>query len=70
MTEFAGFTWDPVYMAGAAESGQGRFQVLNLADTMTMYEDGYIHRVSQDAYEAMQAALESLNNRINPPVED
>ena len=23
-----------------------------------------------DAYEAMQAALESLNNRINPPVED
>lgn len=70
VTEFAGFTWDPVYMAGADESGQGRFQVLNLADTMTMYEDGYIHRVSQDAYEAMQAALESLNNRINPPVED
>ena len=69
-TEFSGFTWDPVYMADSEESGVGRFQVLNLRDSMTMYEGGYIHRVSQSTYETMQSALESLTGRISPAKEE
>ena len=59
----------PVYLADFGEDAANRFQTLEIAQAMELYDSAYLGRVNEATYNAMQQALEDLAKHTAPPEE-
>lgn len=59
-----GYTYEPVYLAGSDETGDG-FRILDTNKTIDLYLSDYVDRVSQELYEALLASREKVDELIH-----
>ena len=64
------YSYTPIYTVGEAESADGYRRVVRIDKTVEAWEENYLDKVSQSAKESMVYALERIEARINPPVEE
>lgn len=50
----------PVYLYDAGETADNRFQILDVYQSIRLYDTSYIGRVDEDAYQALQDTIELL----------
>jgi len=60
-TKITGYSYTPIF---TYTDENGPVRVLRISEAIAAYEAGYIHRVSQEAYDAMQYALTRVESRI------
>ena len=69
-TVLSGYTYTPVYCADNGTGAENRYQVLNAANAVTLYNENYLYRVSDAVYENLQTDLAALPGRITPEPEE
>lgn len=69
-TTLTGYSYTPTYILKPENSPEGGLRVTTIAQAMKLYEAGFAGRVSQDAYQSMQSALERLEERIQGSAEE
>lgn len=66
-TTLTDLRYTPIYCADFGPSVSNRYQVLNMANAIELYEQDYVFRVSEETYETLRSELESLPDHISPP---
>ena len=69
-TKVTSYSYTPIYTVSEAESADGYRRVVRIDKTVEAWEENYLDKVSQSAKESMVYALERIDARINPPVEE
>ena len=69
-TKVTNYSYTPIYTVSEAESADGYRRVVRIDKTVEAWEENYLDKVSQSAKESMVYALERIEARINPPVEE
>lgn len=69
-TTLTGYSYTPVYCADFGVTEPNRYQVLNIENAMTLYDQGYVYRVSDETYETLQNELEKLPEYLSPSEEE
>lgn len=69
-TKVTNYSYTPIYTVSEAESADGYRRVVRIDKTVEAWEDNYLDKVSQSAKESMVHALDRIEARINPPVEE
>lgn len=69
-TKVTDYSYTPIYTVSEAESADGYRRVVRIDKTVEAWEENYLDKVSQSAKESMVYALERIEARINPPVEE
>lgn len=69
-TKVTNYSYTPIYTVSEAESADGYRRVVRIDKTVEAWEENYLDKVSQSAKESMVHALERIEARINPPVEE
>ena len=64
------YSYTPIYTVSEAESADGYRRVVRIDKTVEAWEENYLDKVSQSAKESMVHALDRIEARINPPVEE
>ena len=64
-TKVTGYQVTPIYTLNEEEGG-GQRRVVRTRETMKAYEEGYVDKVTPEAYEAMKNSLERIQKRIHP----
>ncbi len=62
-TKVIGWDYEPIYILTPDRDGEA-MRVVRIRETMAMYENNHIGKVSQQAYENMKAALARIEARI------
>lgn len=65
-TVISDVSYTPIATADLGEGNTERFAVLNIDDAISLYENNYYARVSEDVYEALLAQREALAARVEP----
>ena len=60
-TKITGYSVTPIFTVSEAEKP---LRVVRIAPAMEAYENGYLHKVSQETYEKMEYALQRIEARI------
>ena len=69
-TKVTDYSYTPIYTVSEAETADGYRRVVRIDKTVEAWEENYLDKVSQSAKESMVYALERIEARINPPVEE
>lgn len=69
-TKVTDYSYTPIYTVSEAESADGYRRVVRIDKTVEAWEENYLDKVSQSAKESMVYALDRIEARINPPVEE
>ena len=69
-TKVTNYSYTPIYTVSEAETADGYRRVVRIDKTVEAWEENYLDKVSQSAKESMVYALERIEARINPPVEE
>lgn len=69
-TKVTNYSYTPVYTVSEVETADGYRRVVRIDKTVEAWEENYLDKVSQSAKESMVYALERIEARINPPVEE
>lgn len=69
-TKVMNYSYTPIYTVSEAESADGYRRVVRIDKTVEAWEENYLDKVSQSAKESMVHALDRIEARINPPVEE
>ena len=69
-TKVTNYSYTPIYTVSEAESADGYRRVVRIDETVEAWEENYLDKVSQSAKESMVYALDRIEARINPPVEE
>ena len=69
-TKVTTYSYTPIYTVSEAESADGYRRVVRIDKTVEAWEENYLDKVSQSAKESMVYALDRIEARINPPVEE
>ena len=69
-TKVTNYSYTPIYTVSEAETADGYRRVVRIDKTVEAWEENYLDKVSQTAKESMVYALERIEARINPPVEE
>ena len=69
-TKVTNYSYTPIYTVSEAESADGYRRVVRIDKTVEAWDENYLDKVSQSAKESMVYALERIEARINPPVEE
>ena len=69
-TRVTNYSYTPIYTVSEAESADGYRRVVRIDKTVEAWEENYLDKVSQSAKESMVYALDRIEARINPPVEE
>jgi len=69
-TKVTNYSYTPIYTVSEAESADGDRRVVRIDKTVEAWEENYLDKVSQSAKESMVYALDRIEARINPPVEE
>lgn len=63
-TTISGYEHTPVYIATPVFDGVPRIRIMRIRDAMERYEANSIHKISDETYAAMKAALSRINTRL------
>ncbi len=63
-TKVTNYSYTPIYTVKESESADGFRRVVRIAEAMKAYEENYVDKVSESAYERMQKALERIEKRV------
>lgn len=66
LTTITNFSTTPIYTLKPQQSASGGQRVVQLEKAISQYEDGYIGRVTDDAYSSLTYALTRVEKRIQP----
>ena len=66
-TVLSGYHYTPVYCADNGAGTRNRYQVLDAANAIALYNENYVYRISDAVYESLQAELADLPDQIAPP---
>lgn len=66
VTSITGYDHTPVYIATPEADGTEGIRLLRIRDAMAAYEANSVHRVSEETYAAMKAALSRICGRVEP----
>lgn len=69
-TKVTNYSYTPIYTVSEVETADGYRRVVRIDKTVEAWEENYLDKVSQSAKESMVYALERIEARINPPVEE
>ena len=69
-TRVTNYSYTPIYTVSEVETADGYRRVVRIDKTVEAWEENYLDKVSQSAKESMVYALERIEARINPPVEE
>lgn len=69
-TKVTDYSYTPIYTVSEVETADGYRRVVRIDKTVEAREENYLDKVSQSAKESMVYALERIEARINPPVEE
>ena len=69
-TKVTDYSYTPIYTVSEVETADGYRRVVRIDKTVEAWEENYLDKVSQSAKESMVYALERIEARINPPVEE
>ena len=69
-TKVTNYSYTPIYTVSEAETADGYRRVVRIDKTVEAWEENYLDKVSQSAKESMVYALERIEARITPPVEE
>lgn len=69
-TKVTNYSYTPIYTVSEAESADGYRRVVRIDKTVEAWEENYLDKVSRSAKESMVYALDRIEARINPPVEE
>ena len=69
-TKVTNYSYTPIYTVSEAESADGYRRVVRIDKTVEAWEENYLDKVSQSAKESMVYALDRIEARINPPVDE
>ena len=69
-TKVTDYSYTPIYTVSEVETADGYRRVVRIDKTVEAWEENYLDKVSQTAKESMVYALERIEARINPPVEE
>lgn len=69
-TKVTNYSYTPIYTVSEAETADGYRRVVRIDKTVEAWEENYLDKVSQSAKESMVYALDRIEARINPPVEE
>lgn len=69
-TKVTNYSYTPIYTVSEVETADGYRRVVRIDKTVEAWEENYLDKVSQSAKESMVYALERIEERINPPVEE
>lgn len=69
-TKVTNYSYTPIYTVSEVETADGYRRVVRIDKTVEAWEENYLDKVSQSAKESMVHALERIEARINPPVEE
>ena len=69
-TKVTDYSYTPIYTVSEVETADGYRRVVRIDKTVEAWEENYLDKVSQSAKESMVHALERIEARINPPVEE
>lgn len=69
-TTLTGYSYTPVYCADFGVTEPNRYQVLNIENALSLYEQDYVYRVSDETYETLQKELERLPDYLTPPEDE
>ena len=69
-TTLTNYSYTPVFCADFGVQEANRYQVLNMENAMTLYQQDYVYRVSDETYEILQSELEKLPVYLSPPEEE
>ena len=69
-TKVTNYSYTPIYTVSEVETADGYRRVVRIDKTVEAWEENYLDKVSQTAKESMVYALERIEARINPPVEE
>lgn len=65
VTSITGYDHTPVYIATGTDGAAG-IRLLRIRDAMAAYEANSVHKVSEEIYTAMKAALSRISGRVDP----
>ena len=69
-TKVTNYSYTPIYTVSEVETADGYRRVVRIDKTVEAWEENYLDKVSQSAKESMVYALDRIEARINPPVEE
>ena len=69
-TKVTNYSYTPIYTVSEVETADGSRRVVRIDKTVEAWEENYLDKVSQSAKESMVYALDRIEARINPPVEE
>ena len=69
-TKVTNYSYTPIYTVSEVETADGYRRVVRIDKTVEAWEENYLDKVSQSAKESMGYALDRIEARINPPVEE
>ena len=69
-TKVTNYSYTPIYTVSEAETAYGYRCLVRIDKTVEAWEENYLDKVSQSAKESMVYALDRIEARINPPVEE
>ena len=70
VTKVTDYSYTPIYTVTETESADGYRRVVRIDKAVEAWEENYLDKVSQTAEEGMVKALQRIEERINPPVEE
>lgn len=59
-TTISGVNYIPVYLAGSEETASGRFEILDVYQSLSLYDSAYLDRVSDAVYEKLLDTVSAL----------
>ena len=66
----SGWEYVPIFTLKPDQSASGGHRVVRIREAMERYDQGFVGRITEDAYDDMAYALTRIEKRINPPKED
>lgn len=66
VTSITGYDHTPVYIETNETDGVVGIRLLRIREAMAAFEANSIHKVSQESYDAMKAALSRINSKVEP----
>ena len=64
VTQVTGYSIIPIYTLKQSETCDSQRRVVTIADAMKAYEEDFVDKVPAEAYTALDAALDRINDRI------
>ncbi len=66
----SGYEYIPIFTLKPEDSAAGGHRVVRIREAMERYEQDFLGRITEDAYEDMEYALKRIEARVNPPKDD